>query len=128
MTNEGVFIGPLNGMTIQDHDIPDDKHEGRVQMIGEPRDTIFRFEGVEYYGDGTLAIPFKTRVDCELYYFIFKADYYGTLTNRAENISSSDWSDHYYSTAWSYGIRCSPALTRRSAFFRAYNLELVGGY
>ncbi len=101
---ETHIIDGLYGRTIRDHDIPDDNNESIVQMVGEPRDTTFKAGDVDYYGDGTLAIPFQNRIECELSYFIFKVDYYGIPDERAENISVSDWSDHYFAASETYDL------------------------
>lgn len=98
------IIDELYGTTVRDDGIPDDNNEGRVQLVGEPRDTAFRFGDVEYYGDGTLAIPFVTRIECELGYFIFKSDYYVIDDDRAENISIKDWNDHYFAASETYDL------------------------
>ena len=59
---------------------------------------------MEYYGDGNLAIPFKTRIECELTYFIFKSEYYSIPEERVEGISVSDWNDHYFEASEMYDL------------------------
>src|SRR5271157_6255830 len=98
------MYAPPASTTVRDDSIPDDNNEGTVEMVGEPRDTKFEFGDVEYYGDGTLAIPFHTRVECELGYFIFKSDYYVMSDDRAGNISITDWNDHYFAASETYDL------------------------
>lgn len=105
------IIDELHGTTVQDDGIPDDNNEGRVEVVGEPRDTVFVFEDVEYYGGGTLAIPFHTGIECQLGYFIFKSDYYVMSDDRAENISIIDWNDHYFAASETYDLDVEGRLT-----------------
>lgn len=122
---ETHIIDALHGMTIHDQDIPDDNHEGRVEMVGEPRDTMFQFGDVEYYGGGTLAIPFRTRIECELGYYIFKSEYYVIPDDRAENISVSDWNDHYFEASETYNLNVEGRLITKLAVeeLQSANLE-----
>jgi hypothetical protein len=90
------IIDPLDGYKVHDSTIPDDNREATVSGVGEPTNTTFDFNAVEYYGDGNLAIPFNSRVECELDYYIYKGELTGIQEERLEGISTIDWNDHYY--------------------------------
>ncbi len=47
----------------------DDDNEALVCWVETPRDTEFKFDQAEYYGEGKIGIPFTTVVQCGLDFF-----------------------------------------------------------
>ena len=92
---EREIIDPLANTTVKGS-IPDDNNEASVFMVGSPRNTEFKFDEVEYYGKGVIGIPVSTVVECELNYYIFKADWCVMDDVAISRISVSDWNKHYF--------------------------------
>ena len=93
---ERQIIDPLANSTVRGS-IPDDNNEASVSMVGTPRNTEFKFDEVEYYGDGVIGIPVSTVVECEINYYIFKPDWCVMDDVAIQRISVSDWNKHYFS-------------------------------
>ena len=93
---EHEIIDPLASTVVSDESIPDDNNEATVQGVGQLRETELRFGDAEYYGDGRIVIPFSAIVECEVYYFIFKGDWYSMGDEASEAIGVSDWNEHYF--------------------------------
>ena len=92
---EREIIEPLADTTVRGP-IPDDNNEASVSMVGSPRHTQFKFDDMEYYGEGVIGIPVSTVVECELNYYIFKADWCVMDDVAISRISVSDWNKHYF--------------------------------
>lgn len=93
---EHEIINPLASTMFSDQSIPDDNNEATVQGVGQPRETKFSFGDAEYYGDGMVVIPFSAIVECQVYYFIYKGDWYSMSDEAAEDIGISDLNEHYF--------------------------------
>ena len=52
---------------------PDDDSEALVCWVETPRDTEFKFDRAEYYGEGEIGIPFSTVVQCGLDFYYISA-------------------------------------------------------
>ena len=92
---EREIIDPLADTTVTGS-IPDDNGEASVSMVGSPRNTEFKFDEVEYYGEGAIGIPVTTVVECGLNYYVFKADWCVMDDVDIHRISVSDWNKHYF--------------------------------
>ena len=88
------IIDPLCEITATGN-IPDDNNEAVIVGVGEARDTVFKFDRIEYYGDGVIGIPFSCIVECEIMYHIFKQDWYVMSDEESEGISISDCNRHF---------------------------------
>ncbi|MEH1789855.1 MAG: hypothetical protein V7L23_30920 [Nostoc sp.] len=91
---ESDLSDKLSGETVTSHLIPDDNNEGTIDEVGEIEEINLNLNNVEDY-DNYFVIPFSLRVDCQVTYFIYKADYYA-MEDEDISISDDDWNDHYF--------------------------------
>jgi len=83
--------------TIDSLEIPDDNNEATITGVGEPYDIELEAESTENNGrDSLFLIRFNLTVECELSYYIFKANYYTIDDEKVAKISISDWNKHYF--------------------------------
>ena len=106
---ENDVVSELSWKTVRHSAIPDDNGEASISGVGTPETVEFAFEEIDDYGEGEFGIPFTATVECELNFTIYKGDYY-TLSDE-EDISVSDWSDHYFNATKSYTISIEGHLT-----------------
>lgn len=104
MMVESDIVDALANRTIHDSRIPDDNGEGLITMVGSPEDLTFDFENIEFYGGSEIGIPFTTTVKCQLYYAIFKGDYYALDEDKINEISIGECNEHYYGADETYEI------------------------
>ncbi len=108
--NQDVFIDVINqnleglllNKTVTSYDIPDDNNEATIDWVGSPNDIEIE---VEWLTIALFSVRFNLKVDCGLSYFIFKADYYSIDDDKANRISISDYSKHYYSVEENYTLK-----------------------
>ena len=93
---ETQIIDPLAKTIFWESSIPNDDPEVTVESVGTPRETSFKFNAVEYYGNGRLIVPFSTLVECIIGYFIDKSDWYIMNEEKSKGISVTDWNKHYF--------------------------------
>ena len=91
---ESDLSDKLSGKTVTSHLIPDDNNEGTIDQVGEIEEINLNLNNVEDY-DNYLVIPFSLRVNCQVTYFIYKADYYA-MEDEDISILDDDWNDHYF--------------------------------
>lgn len=87
----------IDGKEIESNIIPDDNSVATITSVDEPSAVKFDAKNAEYYGGGTVVVPFEATVEVLADYFIAKANYYSLSDGRAGriSISDSDWNDHY---------------------------------
>ena len=91
--------------TIDSLEIPDDNTEATITGVGEPYDIELEAESTKNNGrDSLFLISFNLTVECELSYYIFKADYYTIDDEKVAKISISDWNEHYFRAEESYPL------------------------
>ena len=91
--------------TIDSLEIPDDNNEATITGVGEPYDIELETESTENNGrDSLFLIRFNLTVECELSYYIFKADYYTIDDEKIDKVSISDWNEHYFRAEESYPL------------------------
>ena len=91
--------------TIDSLEIPDDNNEATITGVGEPYDIELETEATENNGrDSLFLIRFNLTVECELSYYIFKADYYTIDDEKIDKVSISDWNEHYFRAEESYPL------------------------
>ena len=93
---ESDLSDKLSGETVTSDLIPDENNEGIIDEIEEIQEINLSLNNVKKY-DNYFVIPFSLKVDCELTYFIYKADYY-TMEDEESYISilDYDWNEHYF--------------------------------
>ncbi|MHC5729468.1 MAG: hypothetical protein ACYTXY_36160, partial [Nostoc sp.] len=91
---ESDLSDKLSGETVTSHLIPDDNNEGTIDEVGEIEEINLNLNNAEDY-DNYFVIPFSLRVDCQVTYFIYKADYYA-MEDEDISILDDDWNDHYF--------------------------------
>jgi len=89
-----------------DRDIPDDNNEGTITGIN----VIYSLEIINNkilnLGNGLFSVPFSCKIDANIEYYIFKADFYCLDEDRMKNISIEDWNRHYYQAEESLILSC----------------------
>ena len=118
------IIDPLCETTATGN-IPDDNNEAVIIGVGETQNIVFKFDGIEYYGDGVIGIPFSCIVDCEIMYHIFKQDWYVMSEEEADGISVSDCNRHFYEAEETRDIEVDGSLSLRveTEQLRGHGLE-----
>jgi len=61
-------------------------------------------ENISYYGSSTYVIPFSIKIEAQLSYFIYKADYWALDDEKAYRMSIDDWNDYTYSVDEEYSL------------------------
>jgi hypothetical protein len=83
----------ISWKTFHSHAIPDDNHEASISSYHEPENVKLAFGELSYFGEGKIGLPFTFTAIIYATYYIFKADWYASDTDRS--ISVSDHNDHY---------------------------------
>lgn len=90
----------LSGKDIISPKIPDDNNEGSIVASNEPESIDYRFDRAVYYGKGILVIPCTFNTKVEVYYYLYKPDYYAM----EQVLSVSDHSEHYYQVSQNFEV------------------------
>ncbi len=99
---ESDLSDKLSRETVTSHLIPDDNNEGTIDEVGEIEEINLNLNNVVDY-ENYFVIPFSLRVDCQVTYFIYKADYYAMEDEESSiSILDDDWNDHYFSAGQYY--------------------------
>ncbi|WP_068815321.1 PIN domain-containing protein [Phormidesmis priestleyi] len=101
---EAELLGEFQGKSIKSFDIPDDNHEATVDRVGNIESLDLYIENISYYGSSTYVIPFSIKIEAQLSYFIYKADYWALDDEKAYRMSIDDWNDYTYSVDEEYSL------------------------
>jgi hypothetical protein len=101
---ESKLLKEFKGKVIKSLDIPDDNHEATVEYLGNIEELDFHTKQVTYYGSNIFVIPFSVKIEAQLSYFIYKADYWALDDEKTERMSIDDWNDHVYSVDEDYSL------------------------
>jgi hypothetical protein len=86
----------LSGEKVTSYLIPDDSNEGTIDEVGEIKEINLNTENLKSY-ENYFTISFSLKVDCQITYFIYKADYYAMDDDENSiSIVDDDWNDHYF--------------------------------
>ncbi|MBP5973093.1 EVE domain-containing protein [Brasilonema sp. CT11] len=101
---EKDIIDLLVNKTVNYPGIPDDNNEASITSVGQPYNITLEPERTEDNKKNLFVIKFTLTVECQLLYYIFKADYYTLDDKKSEQISIDDWNDHYFSAEETYQL------------------------
>ena len=90
--------------TVNFTDILDDNNEAYIESVGQPYNIILKPEWAEDSNNNLFVVKFTLVVECELSYYIYKADYYTINDDKYKRISIHDWNDHYFSAEETYQL------------------------
>jgi len=86
----------MDGADIYDGRLHDDNHEAKVESFGSFEPLEIDWENSVNYSSNLFEFDFTSESECELEYFIFKADYYALDHDEMGSIIMEDWNDHYF--------------------------------
>lgn len=95
-----IVPSALSGKNIVSPKIPDDNNEGSIVAASEPESIKYQLDRAVYYGKGILVIPCTFNTEVEVYYYLYKPDYYAM----EQVLSVSDHSEHYYQVSQNFEI------------------------
>ena len=107
------IVGLLIDKKITSPEIYDDNNEASIISIGEPYNISLEAELTGDIKDILFVINFNLIVECELSYYILKADYYTLDEKKFEQISIDDWNDHYFSAEETYQLEVEGKISVR---------------
>jgi rRNA-processing protein FCF1 len=90
------WVNALAEFTFESPTIPEDNNEATIQTVDEPTELEIVVDELAFLGDGSVFVPISAKCEVEIYYCIFKSEYYHLSSKRTQSISTSDWNDHYY--------------------------------
>jgi hypothetical protein len=105
------YIDQLAGETLYSPWIVGDNSEATISMVDELEDLAFDWSAAEYYGDGSVSVPFSFKTDVYADSYIYKSDFYAMSDEAAEDLSITDWNDHYYQAEAEYPVEVSGRAT-----------------
>jgi PIN domain len=108
---EHTIVKALSGRTVHHDSIPDDNNSAMIISVDAPKDLVFDFMNIEYYGENEIGVSFEASAECILSYSIFKADYYVMSDEKAKHISTGECNEHYFDAEEYYTIAVTGALT-----------------
>lgn len=79
---------------IEDYRIPDDNNMATISSYYDPEFISINMKDISYYGDGILGFDFTATLRVSIYYYIYKADYYGLPDEISPSVT--DHNDHYF--------------------------------
>ena len=97
----------LYNKQFNDKEIPDDNYEGTISSINDIKDIKFTCDDIISLGNGMFSISFSCKLNANIEYFIFKADYYCLDESRIKYISIDDWNKHYYHAEEELNLSCT---------------------
>lgn len=105
------YIDRMAGETLYSPWIPGDNSEATISMVDELEDLTFDWSEAEYYGEGSVSVPFSFKTDVYADSYIYKSDFYAMPDDAAVDLSVTDWNDHYYQAEAEYSVEVSGRAT-----------------
>lgn len=95
-TVEQESVNALAVQNVTSQVFPSDNGEALILSVEQPQHIQFGFEDLQYYGAGTLILPFSFETECLFSYALFKSEYFVLGEDRSEGISISELNRHYF--------------------------------
>jgi predicted nucleic acid-binding protein len=91
-----ALVDALNGFEIESPTIPDDNSTATIQGAYDPSDLQVDADEVEFLGGGSILVPIMARCEADVYYYIFKSEYFAMGDEESKKLAVTDWNDHYF--------------------------------
>lgn len=108
-TAEYIASPIVDGLAESSHTPFPEEAEATILDVGDLRELEVNTAAVEDYGDGLFVLPFSTKTECLIQFYMLKADYWG-LEPEMTPRSATDWNDHVFQVEEYYDLAVSGTL------------------
>jgi hypothetical protein len=108
--SESDLVRALLAKPVMSNRIRKSDHTGVIISVGKWKTLDFEFDGVDFYGESEIGIPFWTRFDCQVNYRMEIQDFLAMRVNDLKEMSVTE-RDSYYDINETFKLNLEATLT-----------------